>query len=221
MNDVIACDIAIVGGGHAGLLTALALAERGFVVRVIDPAGVRTPPPSGRTLALLAGSRTTLERLGLWRHVAHIGWPVHRVDVRDGASGGHVVYRSTEVGGGPLAHGVDNSELRGALATALPSSLWIEGRLASMPGRGRLRLEDGRTIEAGLVIGADGRGSLVRRLARIGLERWAYRQSALSFVITHERDSRHLVLERFRPEGLARHAAPSAHIAADNLGSRG
>ena len=201
MNETVSCDIAIVGGGHAGLLAALALDDAGFDVRVVDPVGRCAQPSTGRTLALLAGSRMALEALGLWRHIAPVAWPVHRVDVRDTASGGHVVYRSGEVGEGPLAHGVDNGRLRDALAAALPRALWLEGRVCAMPGRGRLLLADGRHVVTGLVIGADGRGSVVRRLARIGLDRWSYRQTALSFIVTHAHDSRHMVLERFRPGG--------------------
>ncbi|MCB9945499.1 MAG: FAD-dependent monooxygenase [Geminicoccaceae bacterium] len=221
MKQVDRCQIAVVGGGHAGLLATIVLAAAGFNVRVIDPMGPGRPPASGRTLAILAGSHAALRQLGAWRYLAAVAWPVRRVDVRDTASGGHVVYRSSEVGHEPLAYGVDNSVLRGALSAAVERDCWVRGSLVSMERRGVLVVDDGRRLRADLVIGADGRGSVVRRLAGISIDSLSYRQSAISFIVAHERDGRHVVMERLRPQGplatlpLGRHSSGITWVEAD------
>src|SRR5581483_11543277 len=55
-------EAAVVGGGPAGLTAAIALAQAGIATALI------APPPAGdnRTTALLAGSVTALETLGIW-----------------------------------------------------------------------------------------------------------------------------------------------------------
>ena len=201
MSSTTEHEIVIVGGGHAGLLAALALRAADFDVVVADPAGPASQPLSGRSLALLAGSRVLAERMGIWRHLHAIIHPVRRVDVRDVASGGQVVYRSRDIGREPLAYGVINEELRASLAAALPVDIWRLSSASGLPERGCVRLADGRELWARLVIGADGRASRVRQLAGIALERKRYGQSALSLIVEHERGSRETVLERLRPEG--------------------
>ena len=72
-------------------------------------------------------------------------------------------------------------------------------------------LADGATITASLVVGADGRGSRVRELARIGLDRWAYDQQALTLVLRHERAHDGTVREWLRRGGpLATLPLPAA-----------
>jgi 2-octaprenyl-6-methoxyphenol hydroxylase len=62
-------------------------------------------------------------------------------------------------------------------------------------------LVDGRELRARLLIGADGRASKVRSLARIEVSRAAYGQAALAFIVRHERPHGDAVRERLRPAG--------------------
>jgi 2-octaprenyl-6-methoxyphenol hydroxylase len=81
-------DIAVVGGGLAGSVAALAAAAEGWRVAFIAPA---PPRQDGRTTALLSESLDLLSRLGVWQdrprrfgavaHDADPGWhqpPVSR-----------------------------------------------------------------------------------------------------------------------------------------------
>ena len=83
-------DVAIVGGGHAGLLAGAVLARLGFAVRIVErqPAeAIRDVPPDGRSLALVAGSLRSLQRFGLWPGLAPSGEPVWRTEVADSGDG--------------------------------------------------------------------------------------------------------------------------------------
>ena len=58
--------IIVVGGGPAGLTAAIALAQAGIACTLV---GKRPAKPDNRTTALLAGSVTALETLGVWQPV--------------------------------------------------------------------------------------------------------------------------------------------------------
>jgi len=62
MAKPLTVEVAIVGGGPAGLTAAIALAEAGIETALI----ARRPTPDHRTTALLAGSVTALRTLGVW-----------------------------------------------------------------------------------------------------------------------------------------------------------
>ena len=205
-------DVIIVGGGHSGLLAAIVLAGQGRSVAVIEPqplASIQDTRSNGRTLALLAGSAAELDKLGVWPALAETAAPIASVEVIDSTSGSHVTYGHEDAPKGrPFGYGFENHELRRQLLDLFldrvgPDAL-IHGRLAGFSrdlSGVTVTIEDGPTLRAGLLVGADGRGSLVRSLARIGIERWSYPQSALGFVVTHELDNHGAVLERLRPGG--------------------
>ena len=62
MTKALTVEVAIVGGGPAGLTAAIALAEAGIETALI----ARRPAADHRTTALLSGSVTALETLGVW-----------------------------------------------------------------------------------------------------------------------------------------------------------
>ncbi|HWC91708.1 MAG TPA: FAD-dependent oxidoreductase, partial [Pseudolabrys sp.] len=63
MAEKAAGNAIIVGGGPAGLTAAIALAQAGIACTLV---GRRPAKPDNRTTALLAGSVTALETLGVW-----------------------------------------------------------------------------------------------------------------------------------------------------------
>lgn len=205
-------DVIIVGGGHSGLLAAIVLAGQGRSVAVIEPqplASIQDARSNGRTLALLAGSAAELDKLGVWSSLAEVAAPIASVEVIDSSSGSHVTYGHEDAPKGrPFGYGFENHELRrlllGLFLERVGPDALIHGRLA---GFGRdltsvtVTVEDGPALRGALLVGADGRGSLVRSLARIGVERWTYPQAALGFVVAHEQDNHGAVLERLRPGG--------------------
>lgn len=203
--------VLVVGGGHAGLLLALGLARLGLEVRVIDaqpPETVLHAPFGGRALALMYGSQRVLEGLGVWPALAGIAEPVWSVRVEDRATGATVSYDAAEVAEHPFAFGIENRALRAGLLGLVSATAGIEVvaparvvRLSRIGCSAEVTLDDGCTIRASLIVGADGRGSTVRRLAGLNGEHRRYRQSALTFAVRHGAPHGHQVREYLRPPG--------------------
>ena len=201
----------IVGGGHAGLLLALALDRAGLCVTVIEAEPVEhilDAPFDGRALALMYGSRRVFDALGLWPAFEPLAQVVMGVRVVDRATGATVTYDAAEVGEHPFAYGIEHRTLRRRLLELALERPGIElVAPAQLCGLARtadgvtVRLESGARLHASLVIGADGRGSSVRQLAGIPLARWSYPQVAITCAIRHERDHRERVLELLHPAG--------------------
>ncbi len=201
----------IAGGGHAGLLLALALDRAGLRVTLIEAEPlprVREAPFDGRALALMYGSKRVFDALGLWPALAAIAEPVWGVRVEDRGSGAKLAYDALEIGRHPFAYGMENRSLRQRLLLLALGRPGIEliaparvARIERGSDRVRVTLDDGRQLAAALVIGADGRGSTVRALAGLGVEHWRYPQTALTFAIRHRRPHAGQVREYLRPAG--------------------
>src|SRR6186997_2535807 len=72
-------EVAVVGGGPAGLTAAIALARTGVETALIS----RRPAEDHRTTALLLGSVTALEALGVWSGCVSRAAPLRRMRIVD------------------------------------------------------------------------------------------------------------------------------------------
>src|SRR5258708_10371429 len=75
-------ELIVVGGGLVGLTLAIACAEAGIEVAVIDredPATMLAEPFDGRTTAIAHGSQQALAGLGLWPPVAARAEPLLQI----------------------------------------------------------------------------------------------------------------------------------------------
>jgi 2-octaprenyl-6-methoxyphenol hydroxylase len=204
-------DVVIVGGGHAGLLLGAALSARGFSLRLIErqPAeSIEAASPDGRNLALLAGSAAVVRRLGAWQRLAPLVEPIERVDVTDVVGRASVHYDSATHGTGPFGYGFEHIGLRRGLLRSFVDQAGEAAMLCDavaglerVGGAARVTLASGRELVARLVVGADGRGSRVRELARIAVDRWPYEQRALTMILRHDRPHRGTVREWLRAGG--------------------
>ena len=64
-----------------------------------------------------------------------------------------------------------------------------------------LALENGQTLTADLIVGADGARSLLRDWAEIDTHGWDYQQTAVVCTVTTEQSHQHTAWQRFLPEG--------------------
>lgn len=204
-------EVAIVGGGLAGLTLACALGTAGVPVAVID----RDPPNlqlaeafDGRTTAIAYGSGKVLEGAGVWAGVAEAAGPILDIRVTDRNDPLFLHYDHREVGGDPFGWIVENRVLRHALmrrVAALPSvrhvaPVAVTG-LSRTAGGVTVALADGRAVSARLVVGADGRRSIVRESAGIRTVGWSYPQHAIIACIEHEGPHGGVAVELFLPAG--------------------
>lgn len=205
----------IAGGGLVGATLAIALAEAGLAVTVVDRADPKTltaPPYDGRTSAIAYGSQRLLDTLGIWPGMAQAAEPIHDIRVSDGGSPLFLHFSFGELGeryaGAPFGWIVENRATRLALYERVQGqeSLTIRWRrsVADWSAEGamaRVDLDDGTVLETPLLIAADGSDSALRRRARIAATEWTYPQAAIVCVAAHEAPHRGIAHERFLPAG--------------------
>ena len=210
--------VVIVGGGLTGLGLAIALRMGGgFSVTVLDAAPPRADTSAApmqtdyRASAITAAARRMLEALEIWPAVEAEAQPILDMVITDSAPDEVVrphllTFDGEPAEGEPFAHMVPNARLGRALlsrAEALGVAVRAPARVTAMtdgPKRA-LTLEGGETLEADLVIAADGGRSALRRMAGIRTVGWDYPQSALVGTVAHGRSHDGRAIEHFLPPG--------------------
>ena len=209
-------DILIVGGGLNGPALALALAQGGQRVTLIDalPRPVRTGDEfDGRAYALALASVRMLRALGLWGRLGADAQPMLGIVVSDGRAGEGagpwtLRFDHAEIEEGPMGHLVEDRHLRAVLLDAMDADdriTHLAGETvtaqAVVPGGVAATLASGATISARLLIGADGRGSGTAARAGIGRQGWGYGQTAVVCAVAHERPHDGVAHQFFMPGG--------------------
>jgi len=197
-------DVAIVGAGLAG--AALARAARGLSIALVadDPA-VPAAPAQGfdsRVYAITPGNAAFLGSLGAWPRQAT---PVRAMRVFGDDGRSLLAFDAYRAGVPELAWIVEDETLQGALRASLEDAGQVRSvapgrleRLELAPDRARLLLRGGRTLDARLVVGADGAQSLVREQAGITATDAAYRQRAVVANFSCERAHRDTAFQWFQ-----------------------
>jgi 2-octaprenyl-6-methoxyphenol hydroxylase len=187
-------DIAIVGAGLAGNLAALALADSGRSVALVAPPARK---PDGRTTALMDQSIAFLRTLGLWDDIAPHAAALETMQILDGTTrllrAPPVAFRAGEVGLPAFGYNIPNAPFLAVLDRKISENAGIVRIENGVTAASRfetgfeLVLDDGERAMASLVVGADGRQSLVRQSAGVGVRAWSYPQSALVLNFAHDR----------------------------------
>ncbi|MEL7447631.1 MAG: UbiH/UbiF/VisC/COQ6 family ubiquinone biosynthesis hydroxylase [Pseudomonadota bacterium] len=214
-------DVIVIGGGMVGGSLAALLADQRLAVAVVEAAGEAHFDEDSdiglRVSAVSSTSRVLLERLGAWRAIAaardgHGVSPYGAMHVWDAASPPDsreaLHFDSADVGEPQLGHIVENQLITWAIARRLAKrrevTLFAPASLASLELDARtatVTLDDGRTLSARLVVGADGAGSQTRECAGIDVTGWSYGQRALVTHIRTEQDHERTAWQRFLPDG--------------------
>ncbi|TDH39513.1 UbiH/UbiF family hydroxylase [Pseudohoeflea suaedae] len=186
-------DIAVVGGGLAGTMAALAAAAEGWSVAFIAP-----PPPGNdrRTTALMTESIEMLSRLGVWDEVRKESAALSTMRILDGTKrlfrAPPVSFQSSEIDLPAFGYNIPNKPLMAAATArveAVDAITRIPQALAEAHEDGgvmKLTLEDGTLLTADAIIAADGRKSKARECAGISAKTWSYRQTAVVLNFTHQ-----------------------------------
>ena len=205
-------DVAIVGGGPAGLTLALALTRSmpGLAVALLDRRDFAVPPDQ-RASAIAAGVRRVFETLGVWPAVEEAAEPIRQMRITDSGTGDisrplFLSFGGEARPGEPFAHMVPNRALAAALLERLDgkATFLAPVEVTGFTGEGplaALTLADGRTVRAPLVVAADGALSALRTMAGIGVITHDYRQLGIVTTIAHELPHEGVAYEHFRPAG--------------------
>ncbi|MBU0643314.1 MAG: FAD-dependent monooxygenase [Alphaproteobacteria bacterium] len=214
-NSSLSSDVIIVGGGLNGPALALACANAGLRVSLIDslPQAARASDAfDGRGYALSLSSQRLLKAIGIWPKVAAHAQEILDVKVTDGKPGEGpapfmLEFRDGEIDESPMGYMVEDRYLRQAFLTALNGQVkitQIEGTVTAqeIDAHGaKVTLSDGTVLSGRLIVGCDGRKSGTAERAGIGRTGWGYGQTALVCAIAHELPHHGCAHQFFLPSG--------------------
>jgi 2-octaprenyl-6-methoxyphenol hydroxylase len=204
MNSTDHFDIIIAGGGLAGLTMANALlhsAGKGQIkqklhIALISP---QFDEPDGRTTALLAHSIDVLEKIDVWQHAAPKAAKMSVMRIIDNTGrfwhAPETAFKSVEIGLDSFGYNILNKDLGAALKINLGQDSCftrINDKISNavrVDDKVIIKLESGKELSSDLLIGADGRNSIVRQSAKegkaIGIRQWQYPQTAIVLNFSH------------------------------------
>jgi 2-octaprenyl-6-methoxyphenol hydroxylase len=207
-------DVLIAGGGFAGLTLAIALRQGlgpQVTVTVADPMLGKSHADDERASAIVAAARRLFETLGIWPSVADAAQPILDMVVTDSRVDDAVrpvflTFAGDVEPGEPFAHMIENRFLIAALeakAAARGIALLTStvSKVSHNGNRVAVGLADGSTVNARLLVAADGARSSIREQAGIAVHGWEYGQSAIVTTVGHERDHDGRAVEHFLPAG--------------------
>lgn len=202
-------DIVIVGAGPVGATLALALADSGLDVVVVDARPPGELARGDRSLALAHGARLILERLGVWSALAAAPGAVTAIDVIDISQArgfGAATLTAAEQGVPALGYVASYRALQSSLDAALAARgvavrHGVGVRAAGAAGRcAAVDFDEpgAAPLQARLVAIADGTGAAGSGISR---RRHDYRQVALVAKVFADAPHHGRAYERFTPEG--------------------
>lgn len=211
-------DVLIIGGGSVGTSLAAAIRSAGLNVGLVESQPAKPASSSlawdSRIFAISSGSAAFLQRCDAWQHL-----DLARVQAVEqmcvwGDEGAVLDFSAYQMGVPELAFILENR--------ALQEAIWQQaiGRVSTdqskltlfQPARcehlhwteeaAHLTLQDGRILQAKLIVGADGADSWVRQQAGIVVNPTSYQQHGVVANFMAEKSHRGTAFQWFQPDGI-------------------
>ena len=180
-------DITVVGGGMVGAAAACLLAQQGWRIAVVEQAEPESYAPDQamdlRVSAISPASVRVLQQAEVWDAVTAMRLRAYTELATWEVPGLETHFRAEEAGVSELGFIVENRLIQLALWQKLQSlpnvQLFCPAQVTALSQgetNAAITLTDGRIITASWLLAADGANSKLRTLAKIGINRWDYRQ---------------------------------------------
>jgi 2-octaprenyl-6-methoxyphenol hydroxylase len=194
-------DAIIVGGGVVGCALAVALRKQGMRVALIDRIAPDQTPFDNRVFSLSLDTLCWLEELDMGPILKA---PIETIRISSQKSQQVGFFEAKDIQKPALGYMVPHYPLRSQLQQAAfgedafaPENI---DTLFCTPQKAIVQLASGKTLNAPLIIGADGRASYVRQEMGVPVISHAYPQKALTFLIQHQ-SLQTIAYEHFFPGG--------------------
>ncbi|MDY6929573.1 MAG: 5-demethoxyubiquinol-8 5-hydroxylase UbiM [Pseudomonadota bacterium] len=201
-------DILIIGAGPAGLSFARSLADLPLNVAVIERSSRATlaePPEDGREIALTHQSVELLKSCGAWQHIPTEDIsPIKAARVFDGESSYSLNFDNDNPELEALGYLVPNHLIRKAYYEELIRHPQVEiltetvvEEIETAEEIGTVRLNDGTTLQARLIVAADTRFSEMRRKMGLSATMRDFSRSAIVCRMEHSKPHQQTAFECF------------------------
>ena len=207
--------IAIVGGGFAGLVTALALSQHNIKTIVIE----RNPPPPApdeyqqsncnRTITLSYGSHLFLKGIGAWnQEMESNSGIITDIYIAEENSDGFIHFDNEAIDHKNMGYVINNlcmiSHLRAIAAQDKNITLLHNTSYDAIEECGdkiTITTDKQELITASFLIAADGANSKIRSTFNIGTDEKNFHQTAMTLYVTHSKSHNNSATEFFRSHG--------------------
>ena len=208
-----AYDAVVIGAGMVGATLASLLSRAGFsvaLVEAVEPPAFEADAEVGlRVSAISPGSAAVLEQAGAWKKIsAQRVRPYRRMQVEDGLELDPLVFDAPVFNLERLGTIVENALLQWSVWQVVSAGglvdIYCPDQLEAIElsgERNRVTLGSGKVLLAGLVVGADGAASRVRKSLAVRQRHFAYNQHAVVAVVGKQKPNPGVAWQRFLATG--------------------
>lgn len=207
-------DIIIVGAGMVGATVALALADSGLRLAVLDARPVQTDyQPTvnefdARVSAMTHASQRLFEELGVWPQIQQQRACAYtHMHVREADGTASIDFDASEVHSDSLGHIIENrvitqalhAKIRNCSNIVVLAPVSVSALEKDAEGKYLLRTSGASELKATLIIAADGAASPLRSMAGLKTREWDYAHQAIVTTVKtaqpHQQTARQIFMD--------------------------
>ena len=203
-------EVLVTGGGVVGLTAALAMAQCGYCVALIDAGNLDNinVARDARVYAINKASQSLLEELDVWRHLDKQRLsPYRKMYVWDAQSGAAIDFDSRTIAAAHLGFIIEEAVLKNALLEQIK----LHNQITLFPHcaisdvqqlESHIQINnEHHTWQGQLLIIAEGAHSPTREKLGVRLTTWSYQQRAIVATVHTEQAHNQTAYQVFHPDG--------------------